>query len=282
MKNVFKRCLSLIVLFEKNSEGINSNFIKDNIEQYRNLSESAFHRSFERDKEILRTLGYIIEFNNDKWGFATGYKISGTEIWQGLKKTLGANSYEFLTTFLYLKNIFTTSNSIQNTIEDKKLTILRQAIDRKSRVSFLYNNEKKKVYPYCFRLYKNCWYLGALDKDVQKTYKISKIDQIKIGSIDNLHTHTLESMPPRFTWEEDTNPVKVLMSLSKNSYILYKDIFVHKLISYKEIKQGIEIIVSTYDMEGLKSFLILISQYCTKIEVKNHENKKELIDALKR
>ena len=42
MKNVFKRCLSLIVLFEKNSEGINSNFIKDNIEQYRNLSESAF------------------------------------------------------------------------------------------------------------------------------------------------------------------------------------------------------------------------------------------------
>ena len=56
MKNVFKRCLSLIVLFEKNSEGINSNFIKDNIEQYRNLSESAFHRSFERDKEILRTL----------------------------------------------------------------------------------------------------------------------------------------------------------------------------------------------------------------------------------
>ena len=89
-------------------------------------------------------------------------------------------------------------------------------------------------------------------------------------------------MPPRFTWEEDTNPVKVLMSLSKNSYILYKDIFVHKLISYKEIKQGIEIIVSTYDMEGLKSFLILISQYCTKIEVKNHENKKELIDALKR
>ena len=282
MKNVFKRCLSLIVLFEKNTEGIDSNYIKDNIEQYRDLSESAFHRSFERDKEILRTLGYIIEFNNDKWGFVIGYKISGTEIWHKLKKTLGPDSYEFLTTFLYLKNLFKTSNSINNSTEDKKITILRQAIERKSRVSFSYNNEKKKVYPYCFRLYKNRWYLGALDGDLQKTYKVSKIDKIKIGSIDNLHTHTLESIPPIFTWEQDTNPMKVSICLNKNSYILYKDIFVHKLNSYKEIDQGIEIIVSTYDMAGLKSFLILISQYCTKIEIDNRENKKELLDAFKR
>ena len=65
MKNVMKRCLALIILFEKHIVGIDANYIKDNIPQYRELSPSAFHRSFERDKEVLRSMGFVINYSND-------------------------------------------------------------------------------------------------------------------------------------------------------------------------------------------------------------------------
>ncbi len=51
MKNVFKRCIKLVSLFDSsNTVNLDSNYIKDNISDYRNLSDSAFKRSFERDK----------------------------------------------------------------------------------------------------------------------------------------------------------------------------------------------------------------------------------------
>ena len=42
MKNVFKRCLKLLTLFSLNNENLTTNFIKDNVIEYRELSESAF------------------------------------------------------------------------------------------------------------------------------------------------------------------------------------------------------------------------------------------------
>ena len=38
MKNVFKRCLKLLTLFSLNNENLTTNFIKDNVIEYRELS----------------------------------------------------------------------------------------------------------------------------------------------------------------------------------------------------------------------------------------------------
>ena len=46
MKNVFKRCLKLLTLFSSNNETLTTNFIKDNVAEYRELGDSAFKRSF--------------------------------------------------------------------------------------------------------------------------------------------------------------------------------------------------------------------------------------------
>ena len=42
MKNVFKRGLNLLTLFSSNNENITTDFIKDNILDYRELGDSAF------------------------------------------------------------------------------------------------------------------------------------------------------------------------------------------------------------------------------------------------
>ena len=50
------------------------------------------------------------------------------------------------------------------------------------RVSFSYKQDKRIVYPYAFKLYKDIWYLCALDKETPKTFFIKHIDDIKIDT----------------------------------------------------------------------------------------------------
>jgi hypothetical protein len=64
MKNVFKRLVLLINLFNDNSL-TSTQYIKDNIDDYRNLSDAAFRRSFERDTSLLKEFGYSRRYSNE-------------------------------------------------------------------------------------------------------------------------------------------------------------------------------------------------------------------------
>ena len=76
MKNVLKRLIELINLFGDDTK-ISTNKIKDSIPDYRDLNEQAFRRAFERDKSLLRSFGYLIEYSNDKWS----HDESGGVVW---------------------------------------------------------------------------------------------------------------------------------------------------------------------------------------------------------
>ena len=86
MKNVFKRLVLLINLFNDNSL-TRYQFIKDNIENYRNLSDATFRRSFERDKSLLKKFGYSLRYSNDKWDIEKGYYLDGNFLIKNSKKT---------------------------------------------------------------------------------------------------------------------------------------------------------------------------------------------------
>ena len=103
MKNVFKRGLNLLTLFSSNNENITTDFIKDNILDYRELGDSAFKRSFERDKSLLKEMGYLIEFENDKWKLSDGYSISGTRIIEEIKKTKNIDTNRFISIYQIIK-----------------------------------------------------------------------------------------------------------------------------------------------------------------------------------
>ena len=195
MKNVFKRCLSLIILFEKGLENIDANYIKDNIPQYRDLSSSAFHRSFERDKEVLRSIGFVIKYNNDKWELESKYEFTGVNIWNNIKTQNLDESFTFLTTFLYLKDIISLNGSEEIIESNQNFVQIQSAIDKKLRISFEYSGKKRIVYPYGFKLYKDIWYLCALDNKTSKTYIMEKISDIKLGD----KSHDRELNPETLT-----------------------------------------------------------------------------------
>ena len=104
MKNVLKRCISLLSLFNSHTSHLTTEYIKDNLEEYRYLSDTAFKRSFERDKVLLREMGYSLDYKNDKWTIDEGYDISGTTIVNEIKNNSKINFKNFINTYHLIKS----------------------------------------------------------------------------------------------------------------------------------------------------------------------------------
>lgn len=142
MKNVFKRCLKLLTLFSLNNENLTTNFIKDNVIEYRELSESAFKRSFERDKALLKDMGFLLDFENDKWKINDGYKLSGTQIFDDIKNNEAINIDDFINTYRLIKQFF--KSDYQFNSRNINISKITQAINEKRRVSFKYKSSLRK------------------------------------------------------------------------------------------------------------------------------------------
>ena len=253
MKNVIKRCISLLTLFNQNTTQFSTEYIKDNISAYRNLSESAFKRSFERDKVLLREMGYNLDYNNDKWSIHEGYNISGTSIINDIKVNENIDFNKFLNTYHIMKNYLISNNDIANNISD--ISKLNNAIKDKKRISFNYQNKLRKVYPMGIKFFNNNWYLGAEDNKKLKTFNLSKINNLKIGNKSGLHEKDYEKI--KFSWESNDYLISIKLNLEKEKYLINKNIFNHSIKSKIQKNNILRLEIHTYDVYGLLKFLLL-------------------------
>ena len=273
MKNVIKRCITLLTLFNEESSQISTEYIKDNIKAYRNLSDSAFKRSFERDKVLLREMGYNLDYNNDKWSINEGYNLSGTGIINEIKNNEKIEFDKFLNTYHIIKNYLNSNNEIKNNIND--ISKLNNAIKNKKRVSFIYQNKLRKVYPMGIKYFNNNWYLGAEDSKKLKTFNLNKINNLKIGNKSELHEKEYKKI--KFSWENKDYEILIKLNVEKELYLINKNIFNHSVISKNQINNLLKLEISTYDVYGLLKFLLLTNPQ--KINL-NNKNKSLLLDAL--
>ena len=253
MKNVIKRCISLLTLFNQNTAQLSTEYIKDNISAYRNLSESAFKRSFERDKVLLREMGYNLDYNNDKWSIHEGYNISGTSIINDIKENENIDFNKFLNTYHIMKNYLISNNDIANNISE--ISKLNNAIKDKKRISFNYQNKLRKVYPMGIKFFNNNWYLGAEDNKKLKTFNLSKINNLKIGNKSGLHEKDYEKI--KFSWESNDYLISIKLNLEKEKYLINKNIFNHSIKSKIQKNNILRLEIDTYDVYGLLKFLLL-------------------------
>ena len=101
MKNVLRRAIELLNLLSDN-ENLTTENIKDSISDYRDLNQQAFRRSFERDKNLLRSFGYLIQYENDKWSYDKGYSLSGYSIYESIIKSDKISSEKLINRAIYL------------------------------------------------------------------------------------------------------------------------------------------------------------------------------------
>ena len=276
MKNVLRRVIELLNLLSENNN-LSTENIKDSISDYRDLNQQAFRRSFERDKNLLRSFGYLIEYENDKWSYDKGYSLSGYSIYNSIIKSEKISSDKLVNTYLYLKKYLSKSNYDN----DKREIISKilQSINEKRRVGFDYLDKYRKVKPQGLKYFDNKWYLAGEESGLLKTFNLEQINNLKIGNKTDLFQ--IENINFPFSWDKEKYSTEVIIKMKKNLYDVNKNIFAHNKVDIEINDKFLQCKVSTNDNYGLVKFLLLLDDEVEIIKINTSDNIKELLDVQK-
>ena len=276
MKNVLRRAIELLNLLSDN-ENLTTENIKDSISDYRDLNQQAFRRSFERDKNLLRSFGYLIQYENDKWSYDKGYSLSGYSIYESIIKSDKISSEKLINTYLYLKKYL--SNSNYDNDKSEKISKILQSINEKRRVGFDYLDKYRKVKPQGLKYFDNKWYLAGEENGLLKTFNLDQINNLKIGNKADLFQIENKNFP--FSWDDEKYSIEATIKLKKDLYDVNKNIFAHNHTQLEIKDEFLHCNVSTNDSYGFIKFLLLLDDEIEIIKINSTVNLKELLDVKK-
>jgi len=276
MKNVLRRAIELLNLLSDN-ENLTTENIKDSISDYRDLNQQAFRRSFERDKNLLRSFGYLIQYENDKWSYDKGYSLSGYSIYESIIKSDKISSEKLINTYLYLKKYL--SNSNYDNDKSEIISKILQSINEKRRVGFDYLDKYRKVKPQGLKYFDNKWYLAGEENGSLKTFNLDQIHNLKIGNKADLFQIENKNFP--FSWDDEKYSIEATIKLKKDLYDVNKNIFAHNQTQLEIKNEFLHCNVSTNDSYGLIKFLLLLDDEIEIIKINSTVNLKELLDVKK-
>jgi len=276
MKNVLRRAIELLNLLSDN-ENLTTENIKDSISDYRDLNQQAFRRSFERDKNLLRSFGYLIQYENDKWSYDKGYSLSGYSIYESIIKSDKISSEKLINTYLYLKKYL--SNSNYDNDKSEIISKILQSINEKRRVGFDYLEKYRKVKPQGLKYFDNKWYLAGEENGSLKTFNLDQIHNLKIGNKADLFQIENKNFP--FSWDDEKYSIEATIKLKKDLYDVNKNIFAHNQTQLEIKDDFLHCNVSTNDSYGFIKFLLLLDDEIEIIKINSTVNLKELLDVKK-
>ena len=276
MKNVLRRAIELLNLLSDN-ENLTTENIKDSISDYRDLNQQAFRRSFERDKNLLRSFGYLIQYENDKWSYDKGYSLSGYSIYESIIKSEKISSEKLINTYLYLKKYL--SNSNYDNDKSEIISKILQSINEKRRVGFDYLDKYRKVKPQGLKYFDNKWYLAGEENGPLKTFNLDQIHNLKIGNKADLFQIENKNFP--FSWDDEKYSIEATIKLKRDLYDVYKNIFAHNQTQLEIKDEFLHCNVSTNDSYGFIKFLLLLNDEIEIVKIDSTVNLKELLDVKK-
>ena len=276
MKNVLRRAIELLNLLSDN-QNLTTENIKDSISDYRDLNQQAFRRSFERDKNLLRSFGYLIQYENDKWSYDKGYSLSGYSIYESIIKSDKISSEKLINTYLFLKKYL--SNSNYDNDKSEIISKILQSINEKRRVGFDYLDKYRKVKPQGLKYFDNKWYLAGEENGLLKTFNLDQIHNLKIGNKADLFQIENKNFP--FSWDDEKYSIEATIKLKKDLYEVNKNIFAHNQTQLEIKDEFLHCNVSTNDSYGFIKFLLLLDDEIEIIKINSTVNLKELLDVKK-
>ncbi len=276
MKNVLRRAIELLNLLSDN-ENITTENIKDSISDYRDLNQQAFRRSFERDKNLLRSFGYLIQYENDKWSYDKGYSLSGYSIYESIIKSDKISSEKLINTYLYLKKYLSHGNYDND--KSEIISKILQSINEKRRVGFDYLDKYRKVKPQGLKYFDNKWYLAGEENGLLKTFNLDQIHNLKIGNKTDLFQIENKNFP--FSWDDEKYSIQATIKIKKDLYDVNKNIFAHNQTQLEIKDEFLYFNVSTNDSYGFIKFLLLLDDEIEIIKINSTVNLKELLDVKK-
>lgn len=201
MQNVVERVLNLLIYLLESPRPVTADDIRNTVHGYADQSDEAFHRMFERDKDVLRRLGVPLEREAiDAWEIDYGYTVDpekyaipdpGLTSEERVALSVAARMVRIggaeagVGAIIKLGGLERDSGlePLGADLGDGADTLgaLFGAISERRRVEFLYRGHERKVEPYGIAHQRGHWYLVGGTDDGDRMYRVDRVDRLQVG-----------------------------------------------------------------------------------------------------
>lgn len=230
MQNVVERVLNLLIYLLESPVPVTSNDVRNTVHGYADQNDEAFHRMFERDKQVLRRLGVPLKLEAlDAWDIDEGYTVDPEEYAipdpgldreervalsvAGRMVRLGG-SEAGVGAIIKLGGI-ERGAGLEPLAADlgegaETLGELFGAISERRTVELVYRGHRRRVEPYGIAHRRGHWYLVGNTGEGQRMYRVDRITSLVVGEEPAAFTKpkgfdiraAVDSQP----WETGTGP----------------------------------------------------------------------------
>jgi len=202
MQKVIERILNLLAFLLTVGRPVTADEIRNTVKGYDQSSDEAFRRTFERDKDLLRTLGVPITLGHtDLWEVELGYVIPTGEypiadpglsdeersalLLAAQAVTFGGQSTEAAAIFKLGGAVANSSAAVAADLghDLQMLGDLFGAVVERCRVLFTYSGKPRTVEPYGLGHRFGHWYLLAPEagrSEIIKAFRLDRMSHIKV------------------------------------------------------------------------------------------------------
>lgn len=231
MQNVVERVLNLLIYLLESPAPVTSHDVRNTVHGYADQSDEAFHRMFERDKNVLRRLGVPLKMEAlDVWEIDEGYTVDpeeyaipdpGLDQEERLALSVAARMVRLGGSEAGVGAIIKLGgmergDGLEPLGADlgegaELLGELFGAISDRRKVAFVYRDSPRPVEPYGIAHRRGHWYLVGNTPDGERMYRVDRIENLEVGERPNAFEKpkgfdiktAVDSQP----WEAGSDPV---------------------------------------------------------------------------
>lgn len=204
MQNVIERVLNVLIYLLESPRPVTAEEIRHTVPGYSEDSDDAFHRMFERDKDVLRNLGIPLELVAlDAWEVDYGYTVDpdkyaiadpGLTDEERAALSLSARIVMLGGSHAGLNGLHKLGG-VERGLgyepfgadlgdEGERLGQLFGAVSDKRSIEFQYRGNQRSLHPYGVAYRRGHWYLVGGSGDDQRVYRIDRMSDLRLGEPD--------------------------------------------------------------------------------------------------
>lgn len=201
MQAVVERVLNLLIYLLESPRPVTAEDVRGTVLGYDDKSDDAFHRMFERDKDVLRRLGVPLKMEAlDAWEIDYGYTVDPEEYAipdpgltheERVALSLAARmvrlggSHAGLDALIKLGGIERGAGiepmGADLGAEAETLGALFGAITERRRVTFGYRGSERQLEPYGIAHRRGHWYLVGMSPKGQRLFRVDRVESLEVG-----------------------------------------------------------------------------------------------------
>lgn len=201
MQNVVERVINLLIYLLDSTTPVTADQIRGTVAGYGEQSDAAFHRMFERDKDLLKRMGVPLEMKAmDRWEIDFGYTVDpekyaipdpglteqervALSVAARMVRLGGANAG--LAGLLKLGGV-EHGVGIEPLAADlgAEATVLGDlflAVSERRKLEFTYGGSTRRLDPYGIAHRRGHWYLIGQTAKGERVYRVDRISDLEVG-----------------------------------------------------------------------------------------------------